>query len=463
MRTSLFLKSVVTVLLLAGGLIYFSLAAADDALDSFNRNVSAGWGAASVGGRYAIVGTAANFNVSGSAGRITMPASVTPYSAYLGDVSALDVDISFRVETDKLAAGSGQIAGFAARYVDNGSGYLGRLRLATDGSVWLQAAQELNGQVALLGAEKLVPEVAHIANQAIWVRGQVVGAYPTTIRLKAWADGQREPAAWLYNVADITPSLQAPGAVGLRAYLPSAATNAPVRFSFGEFRVRSIVAASTGQASDTFSRRVPNGWGTASIGGTYRLAGPAADFAADGAAGTIILPAPDATRSAYLPDVSALNVDIRFRVQTDKPAAGGGQLASFVARYIDNGSAYLGRLRLATDGSIRLQAVQEDSHTSRLLGAERAVPGLTNDANHAIWVRGQVVGVNPTTIRLKAWADGQLEPFTWAYSVVDASPSQQAAGTVGLRAYLSPTATNVPVRFSFDELRVINLANADRS
>jgi hypothetical protein len=134
-----------------------------------------------------------------------------------------------------------------------------------------------------------------------------------------------------------------------------------------------------------------------------------------------------------------------------------------VARYLDNGSAYLGRLRLATDGSIRLQAVQEDGHTSHLLGAEREVPELTNNANRAIWVRGQVVGVNPTTIRLKAWADGQPEPFIWTYSVADASPSQQAAGAVGLRAYLSSTATNAPVRFSFDELRVTNVANADGS
>jgi hypothetical protein len=85
---------------------------------------------------------------------------------------------------------------------------------------------------------------------------------------------------------------------------------------------------------------------------------------------------------------------------------------------------------------------------------------LTNAANRPIWVRGQVVGVNPTTIRLKAWADGQPEPFIWAYSVTDASPSQQAAGAVGLRAYLSGTASNAPVRFSFDDLRVTNVANA---
>jgi hypothetical protein len=227
--------------------------------------------------------------------------------------------------------------------------------------------------------------------------------------------------------------------------------------------VRSIVATATDQASDTFSRHVTDGWGSASIGGAYRLVGPAADFAADGATGTIILTTPGTARLTYLPDVSVLNVDVKFRVQTDKPAAGGGQIASFVARYLDNGSAYLGRLRLASDGSIRLQAVQEANNTSHLLGAEREVLGLANEANRAIWVRGQVVGINPTTIRLKAWPDGQPEPFIWAYSITDASPSQQAAGAVGLRAYLSSTATNAPVRFSFDELRVTNIANTDGS
>ncbi len=50
----------------------------------------------------------------------------------------------------------------------------------------------------------------------------------TTVRLKVWPAGQPEPAAWQTTATDTTAALQAPGAVGIGAYLSSSATNAPV-------------------------------------------------------------------------------------------------------------------------------------------------------------------------------------------------------------------------------------------
>jgi hypothetical protein len=69
-------------------------------------------------------------------------------------------------------------------------------------------------------------------------------------------------------------------------------------------------------------------------------------------------------------------------------------------------------------------------------------------------MHGQVVGTNPTTIRLNVWADGQTEPTSWQYTVTDSEPSLQVAGPVGLRAFLASGVTNAPVVFSFDDLLV---------
>ena len=74
----------------------------------------------------------------------------------------------------------------------------------------------------------------------IRVRAQVSGTSPTTIRIRAWADGSPEPGTWAYTVTNSVAELQAPGGVGLRAYIGGTTTNAPVLVTFDNFLVTSI-------------------------------------------------------------------------------------------------------------------------------------------------------------------------------------------------------------------------------
>jgi hypothetical protein len=150
------------------------------------------------------------------------------------------VDVTFRVKTDKGAEGGSEIAYFVARRQTFGTQYLGRVRLAPDGQVWLQAVRERDGVATLLGSERLVRDLRHQANAFIWLRGQIVGTAPTTIRLKAWADGTPEPPTWRYTVEDLREELALSGQVGLRAYLSGQATNAPVVFTFDDLSVTSL-------------------------------------------------------------------------------------------------------------------------------------------------------------------------------------------------------------------------------
>jgi hypothetical protein len=225
---------------------------------------------------------------------------------------------------------------------------------------------------------------------------------------------------------------------------------------FGANRVvtsGSPVPTPTTYAQDSFSRQVTDGWGSANIGGPYTLAGTAANFDVNGSSGTVASAA-NATRSAYLSNVLARDIDISVRVRADKSATSGAQIIYLVARRGTGGTEYLGRLRFASDSSVRLQAARTVAGTTTLLGNEKVVAGLTQTANATFRLRLQVVGTNPTTLRLKVWADGQAEPATWAYSITDSTAELQAGGAVGVRTYLSSTAINVPVLFTFDDLLV---------
>jgi hypothetical protein len=63
-----------------------------------------------------------------------------------------------------------------------------------------------------------------------------------------------------------------------------------------------------------------------------------------------------------------------------------------------------------------------------------------------------VTGASPTTIRVKAWADGQPEPSSWQFAATNSTAAVQGAGSVGLRVYMS--STNAPVTFGFDDFSV---------
>lgn len=215
-------------------------------------------------------------------------------------------------------------------------------------------------------------------------------------------------------------------------------------------------------ADDSFGRQATDGWGMAEVGGAYALESdsrPDVDYDVNGAAGTIATAA-GAWHSAYLSSVSALDVDISMRVSADKVASGGYQFVYLVARQVSLGETYLGRMQFHPSGSVLLQAGRSTtSKTITMLGTEVST-GLRQAANGFIWMRMQAVGANPTTIRLKAWNDGQAEPASWQYSVADATASLQSAGAIGLRTYISSAATNAPVVFSFDNFRATGLASS---
>lgn len=79
-----------------------------------------------------------------------------------------------------------------------------------------------------LAAAKTISGLALGVGDRLNVRVLVTGSSPTTIQVKAWKDGTTGPAAWSRTATDSFAGLQVAGSTGLRSYLSSSATNAPV-------------------------------------------------------------------------------------------------------------------------------------------------------------------------------------------------------------------------------------------
>jgi hypothetical protein len=214
----------------------------------------------------------------------------------------------------------------------------------------------------------------------------------------------------------------------------------------------------TTYAADTFSRNVTDGWGSAETGGAYSLSGTAANFNVTGNVGTLVVPAAGNTRTAVLPSMSAQDVDLVVRVQTDKAATGGPQYAYGVARRVSSSTEYRGQVRLLADGSVRLRASRVVAGTETLLDSDVVVSGLTHRPNTSsgCGCRSWAPTQPHCAQGLGRW---QAEPSAWQYSVTDSEASLQVAGAVGLRVYIAGTSTNAPVLFTFDDFLVSSIAS----
>jgi hypothetical protein len=214
------------------------------AQDAFGRTISNGWGNAQSGGAYALRGSSSDFSVDGSSGLMRLSVAGTNRAAALPQVSARDVDLSLRVATDKLAVGGPMYVYAAVRRVSTTTAYWLKLRLGTNRAVYVQASRLVNNVEQGLGSEVRVDGLTHVADSFIRLRGQATGSNPTAIRVKAWAEGQAEPSGWAYSATDSTSSLQTTGALDLRAYLSSKATNAPVNVRFDDLEALSLGTSS---------------------------------------------------------------------------------------------------------------------------------------------------------------------------------------------------------------------------
>ncbi len=505
------------------------------AADSFGRQVSNSWSSADIGGAYTLFADSTSYNVGGGTGQMILTKAGNTRSAILGSVSAGDVDIKVRFAIDKVPVGGSQYVYLIARSIGNSS-YRPKVIIATNGSVAVHAGVVNNGSESSLGNSVTVPGLTATAGGYMWLHAQVTGTNPSTIKVRAWRDGDAEPSTWQFSATNSLAALQAAGGVGLAAVAGSGTSNVPVTFAFddltaidpngggpvaptasytyaqeqnslvvdfadhstgsptswswdfgdgttstarnpaktyataGAYIVTLTAANSAGQSSaaqtvsvaapvaiiyvqDAFTRTVVGGWGSADIGGAYNAAGGAAAVNVANGAGTIAPPRAGATRGVTVDSVAARDVDIVVRVAVDKLPVGGNVWAYEVARHNGN-NEYRPKILITPAGAVLVHAGTVVSDAEAPIGQPVTVPGLTVTPGSFVWVHAQVTGTSPTTVRVRAWADGQSEPTAWQYVGTDSTAVLQQAGSVGLRVYTDTKATNAPVAVAFDDYRV---------
>ncbi len=207
------------------------------ATDAFGRTLTGSWGSADLGGAWTTSGVASDFSVTGGVGRFSHPATNTANAARLLGVSQANVDIQTRVSFDQAQTGFGSWINLIGRATSTNNEYRARVRFAA-GSVNVEAFKLAGSSSAVaVGSEVVAPGLTSAPGQFYRVRLNLTGTSPTTIRIKVWLDGTAEPVAWNVTVTDSTPSLQAPGAVGLQSWA-QASSAFPLTFSFDDLSVR---------------------------------------------------------------------------------------------------------------------------------------------------------------------------------------------------------------------------------
>ena len=200
------------------------------AADTFDRAVTGGLGTADLGGAWtSVAGASRQAVVDGGAVLTVNPSNNT--GSQLAGVAAAGVDVRTTVSFSAVpATGTGVYAFVTGRRVGNAM-YNARVRVLPDGSVGVAVVREIAGTETTLGPVTTLPGVTYAPGTPLEIRFRVTGTGTTELALTVWQAGSAEPATPTLVRTDGAAELQAPGAIGISAYLSGSATG-PVAVRF---------------------------------------------------------------------------------------------------------------------------------------------------------------------------------------------------------------------------------------
>ncbi len=450
--------------------------------DTFSRAAIGGWGGAAPSRHWVPDGQAAAFSVGHGAAAITLSEAGSARSITQTGVVARDVDLAARFGLERLPDAGNAFVYLVARRADDAEVRL-KVRIDESGALFLQPTAMDRRQELGIGEEVPVPDLFIGAGEPFWLRAQVVGAIPTTIRMRAWRDGAREPEGWMVDATDSLARATGPGAGGVRAYVGSSVTALPLRIAVDDWSMRVLdpLAAATPTPSitpspadldlpdpdpavepgvelarDDFSRESRRAWGDAVTGERWAHAGDGDAFGVDGRVGVASVPAGE-TRTAMLPLRQRDLMASATLTATTLPRDGFGWVY-LVLRQAD-GHEVRGRARVAPDGGVHLSISLVEEGEERQLGPEIRPDGLVTGPGTP--VRMRFAGVSDvghpglTTWRLKAWPANAAEPDGWMLQADDATAALQGAGAAGLRMYAGRSVSNGPMEVTVDDVQLL--------
>ncbi len=382
------------------------------------------------------------------------PANVSPTASFTSSTSFLSVQVDGRGSIDP----DGSIVGYSWNWGDgtpNGSTATASHAYATAGTYTVTltvtdnkgATGTITGQVTVSNPPANVAPTASFTVNANNLTASVDAAGSSDI------DGTIVSYSW--NWGDSTAA--GTGAAATHPYATAGtytitltvtddkgATGSTTR------QVTVTAPAVSNYASDTFSRTVANGLGSAELGGAWTTSGTASGYSVTGGVGLVSVTA-GASRTITLNSVNSTDTEVSTRVAFDKAQTGGGSYVAVIGRRVNATNDYRLKLRVQTGGAVTAQLIRVVNGTETAIQTINTVPGLTWNANEFLKVRFQVTGTSPTNLAAKVWKDGTAEPANWQLQATDTTAGLQASGAVGLWDYLSGTSTNGPITMSVDD------------
>lgn len=203
--------------------------------------------------------------------------------------------------------------------------------------------------------------------------------------------------------------------------------------------------------SDTFTRTVAGGWGTADTGQTWTLTGGAtSDYSVLSGQGRHLITSVSVGRRSSMTQPSA-DIDIRADIGSSLVTSGGFANAQIVARFADASNLYLAELLFNTDATLTIRIQKVVAGVTTTLAT--ASLSMTYTAGQMFTLRFQVSG---STLRAQAWPADGAPTSGWKLQVVDGSLS--AAGVMGLRSFRSAANTDTSLSMLYDNFQASAIA-----
>jgi PKD repeat protein len=209
------------------------------AADAFDRTLASGLGTADLGGSWTTSG-ASGFSVGSGAGTWKLNAAGASRTAYLGSTLKDSTDLTMDISPSAIGNGGGTYLTVLGRRISSTLDYRANVRITNANKVTVSLGALQGSSTANSLSNTITVPGTLSAGEVIHVRMQTFGSQSTTIRAKVWLGSASEPSSWTVSATDGYAGLQAPGSVGLTAYLSSSSTNAPINVNVLDLVARPV-------------------------------------------------------------------------------------------------------------------------------------------------------------------------------------------------------------------------------
>jgi hypothetical protein len=202
------------------------------AADTFTRTATNGWGTTDTGQPWVVKsGAAADFDVSGGAGRHLMNTRNLYRITALDAISLRDVETLVTVTCPVVPTGDGvYLYSLVRTDAPVTNFYFARIFVGTNNVATLSLRKRTPAEMVLATASTTM---TNVAGQAYKIRLRVEGSQ---IMARAWRTQDVEPAGWQVTATDT--DLPSAGGVGVRTFISTTNTNTlPVAVPWDDFQI----------------------------------------------------------------------------------------------------------------------------------------------------------------------------------------------------------------------------------